>query len=1022
MLTEALAALLAEAQPAVARKAHALSASWPSFVLFFSLSDGAYRAEVVSSTGATVDEAWDKGVQLANELVAASGMNVEWLRVDWVDSVEATTWADLRQRLRETKRNYFRHGLSLDGEFKYAFLEAELNGNAMLYETTPHAAINSKNFKRYAHLRHKLADVDFADDLAVHVFSSAGVFASRAEPGAHLLNGSGLNAGRRAIERLEPKHVERLVDTGGRYLATQVQPNGRFHYGQHPCFGRSINAYNSLRHASSIYAMLETWEVTRDEQLKAAIDRGIAYLVDTLIKTVELPSGGSAAFLLDEKDELKLGGSGVCLLALVKYSQLTGSSKYLGLLEKIALGILFMQDPATGKFVHVLNFPSLSLKQAFRIIYYDGEAAFGLMRLYGLTGDPRWLEAVEKAFNHFIDAEHWRAHDHWLSYCVNELTRYRPLEKYYRFGIKNFADYLDFVTRRITTFPTLLELMMAAEQMVSRLQQDPELRQLLVELDLQKFMRALHTRANYLLNGYFWPELAMYFAEPAKIVGSFFIRHHAFRIRIDDVEHYLSGLVAYLNYLHKTENANSDITHWTPSSIVEATEGVWLKTPPENWTATGLCIYAPAMADGNMVIAQTEKGKAGIRIPHIQKMLPPPAAVITDFPGPQGEFGDLPVLHVPDSGEAILAMGRYARAQMKGKVMAVTGSAGKTTTVAMVADALTAYGDTAKSSHNANLPHGVSWNIASVNWATRHVVMEVAVGKMKISAQIVQPNIAIFTNVQSAHLGSHSTITDIARTKSLIFQGMTPGSVAILNRDMLEWETVHSAAIERGLKVVHYGTTPESDLQLIEYVAADGEVRARIHGKEISYKLAATGMHAALNSLAVLAAVAALGYTLEPAIEKLSHFAALPGRGEALELTFNGRRITVCDHAYNANPGSMKAALEHLRDIRTDSRRIAVLGEMRELGPNAEEFHTQLERVVADCGIDAIYAVGSLYTEFWQRLPAERRGHHASSLEELKIALQRGLADGDVVLFKGSNSTGIHRIVAWIKEGNGQSQ
>src|SRR5690606_28856934 len=170
-----------------------------------------------------------------------------------------------------------------------------------------------------------------------------------------------------------------------------------------------IPTYNALRHGSSTYALLEGWELTGDPAHEAAARAALDHLCKHLIREADLPGGGRAAFLVDTGNEIKLGGNGVCLLALCKFTELTGDRRYLALLEKLALGVLHMQDASSGRFVHVLHWPGLGVKNEQRIIYYDGEAAFGLMRLYDLTRDARWLAAVEKAFEYFIAAGHWRA-------------------------------------------------------------------------------------------------------------------------------------------------------------------------------------------------------------------------------------------------------------------------------------------------------------------------------------------------------------------------------------------------------------------------------------------------------------------------------------------------------------------------------------------------------------------------------------------------------------------------------------
>ncbi|CAN0037541.1 unnamed protein product [Ectocarpus sp. 12 AP-2014] len=504
-------------------------------------------------------------------------------------------WGECLQKTQSVKRNYFRYGIALDTGFKHAFLEQEINANAMLYlgAQEPKAKFNKNNFERYGTQRYgKHFKLPSSHQEQALLFTTQAIFVNH-DGSRALLHGysggaEGRHTGRRIIEKLDSPQVESLIAQSSQFLARQVNKNGRFIYGLHPCFDREINTYNTLRHTSTTYSMLEAWEVTQSSELKAAIDRSLNYLVNELIQTYTSPDGAHLAYLQDTNNEVKLGGNAVCLLALVKYTELTNDQQYLPLMEQLALGIQKMQNAETGQFTHVLNADDLSTKEVFRIIYYDGEAAFGLMRLYGLTKDERWINTVEKAFEYFIEKEHWKIHDHWLSYCVNELTLYRPEKRYYQFGIKNVADHLDFVIGRITTFPTLLELMMAAHKMITRLQQSEEHSHLLDELNLNKFYKALDARAHYLLNGFFWPEMAMYFQNPQRIVGSFFIRHHSFRVRIDDVEHYLSGYVAYLKHFLNNPPKKKLTINVSSDKLIPPNEAAALKVAKPD---VGLLMY-----------------------------------------------------------------------------------------------------------------------------------------------------------------------------------------------------------------------------------------------------------------------------------------------------------------------------------------------------------------------------------------------------------------------------------------------
>src|SRR5699024_976459 len=194
-----------------------------------------------------------------------------------------------------------------------------------------------------------------------------------AEEGPYLLYRRGRNAGRRVVRQLDEPKVSYLITTASQYLTQQVQPNGRFYYGWHPCFDREIRFYNTLRHASTVYSMVEAWEVTRCDALSAAIEHALQYAIETVVK-YDQNNAGEQITLLVEQDwkEIKFGANAVLILALTKYSEVFETEQYLPLLETVALGMQLMQDPHSGQLTHVLNYPDLRTKEKVHVIYYDG--------------------------------------------------------------------------------------------------------------------------------------------------------------------------------------------------------------------------------------------------------------------------------------------------------------------------------------------------------------------------------------------------------------------------------------------------------------------------------------------------------------------------------------------------------------------------------------------------------------------------------------------------------------------------
>ncbi|MBC1446303.1 poly(glycerol-phosphate) alpha-glucosyltransferase [Listeria welshimeri] len=463
-------------------------------------------------------------------------------KMDIAVNYQLENLGEWNRKALKTKKNYYRRGIALNENFKMALMEQEINANAILLPADEGLAINIENMNRYLMQSNKnQAQLNLTTDSNIVTFDTVGWFFDGKK--FHELETTEWNHGRRKTTLLKPEIVAELVGNAGRYLANQVNATGEFNYGWFACFDKKIKHYNSLRHASTTYSMLEAYELTEDEFILEAAANALAYLQKNFIYEKE-----DLAFLIEpELREVKLGGAAATLLAFTKYMKITGNKTYLPLCRKIANAILSLQDK-DGKFTHVLEYPTLEVKDIFRIVYYDGEAVFGLLRLYEIDRDSRWLDAAAKSFNHFIRDNYWQNHDHWLSYCANEITKYIPDEAYYEFGLQNAFDNLPFIYARETTFPTFLELTVATKEMTLRMEKEG-LQHLLLDYSIEELEKTITKRAHYQLNGYFYPELAMYYKNPARIEGSFFIRHQSFRVRIDDVEHNISGYVRYYQLL-----------------------------------------------------------------------------------------------------------------------------------------------------------------------------------------------------------------------------------------------------------------------------------------------------------------------------------------------------------------------------------------------------------------------------------------------------------------------------------------
>ena len=460
---------------------------------------------------------------------------------------------------------------------------------------------------------------------------------------------------------------------------------------------------------------------------------------------------------------------------------------------------------------------------------------------------------------------------------------------------------------------------------------------------------------------------------------------------------------------------------WTADELVAASDGkiIGVVTKPLN----GISIDTRTIASGDIFVAI----KGGTHDAHdfVAKALAAGAglAIVSRVTEEMKAAGPLLIVE-NDPLRGLEKIACAARARSLAQIVGVTGSVGKTSTKEMLRVALSASGLTHSSVASFNNHWGVPLTLARMPRDTAYGVFEIGmnhVGEITPLVDMVRPHVAIVTNVAPVHVGNFNSIGEIADAKAEIFSGVLSSGYAVLNRDNPFFERLTAAAQGFGIQnIISFGAHEKADVKSERVVlhSSCSCVTADVMGEKLTYKLGMPGEHMVLNSLAVLAAVKLVGADLARAALALAVAEAAKGRGVHYHLRIETGELLLIDESYNANPASMAAALALLGRAKTGKggRRIAVLGDMLELGKHGEALHAELFKAMDANNVDALYAAGPLMAHLWEKTPPERRGAFANTSAELKDSLLDGLHAGDVVMIKGSLGSRMGPLVEAIKE------
>ena len=453
---------------------------------------------------------------------------------------------------------------------------------------------------------------------------------------------------------------------------------------------------------------------------------------------------------------------------------------------------------------------------------------------------------------------------------------------------------------------------------------------------------------------------------------------------------------------------------WTSDEAARATGG----RTTAAWNVTGVSIDTRTIMPGDMFVALQGDARDGHEF--VASALGKGAAAALVSRIPESVTENAPLLVVDNTLRALELLGRAARQRSQARIIAVTGSAGKTTTKEMLRMMLAGEGVVAASAASYNNHWGVPLSLARMPRDTSFGIFEIGMnhaGEIRNLVRHVMPHVALITTVAAAHLEFFGSVEAIADAKAEILEGIEAGGACVLPADNAQFGRLKRRAEELKIKTIaSFGSADSADARLISAAAVEGgqQAAAKIFGHEINFRIAAPGRHLAMNALAAIAAAGLAGGDMERAAAGLSSFGALKGRGARA----TAGDIEIIDESYNANPASMAAALDVLASapVGRNGRRIAVLGDMLELGAGSDRLHAGLAGEIATANTDLVFLCGPHMRALWSEIPQSRRGAWRETSTELAPDLISRVRQGDVVLVKGSLGSRMSVIVEALRK------